>query len=212
MIKIIVDILLFVLLIIEYSRVYMTPLLHEIIGSLLLIVIITHLILNRNYLKNIFKGKYNASRIVLLLVNVLLFLCIFSTIIFGILISQYLFTFIGKYNMTISKLHIMTSYFGLLVMGAHLGLNLNQMLIKMKFLKNKIVAIVLHLLIYIYGIISINKTDFFSYLLGEKTFFLKDTSLLINFLRFSSISLLITLIVFDINLIIRKIKANKKER
>ena len=51
--KIIVDILLFILIIIEYSRLYINPTVHEIIGIGLIILIILHIYLNRNYFKTL---------------------------------------------------------------------------------------------------------------------------------------------------------------
>ena len=49
--KIIVDVLLFILMIIQYSRLYLNPTLHEIIGISLIILIIPHIYLNRKYFK-----------------------------------------------------------------------------------------------------------------------------------------------------------------
>lgn len=51
--RLVVDILLFILMIFEFSRMYMPTILHEIIGILLLVLVVIHLILNRNYIKNI---------------------------------------------------------------------------------------------------------------------------------------------------------------
>ena len=51
--KIIIDMLMFILILLEFSRGYMKPIYHEIIGILLFILVIIHLILNRNYIKSI---------------------------------------------------------------------------------------------------------------------------------------------------------------
>ena len=75
--KIIIDIIMFILMLLEFSRGYMKPIFHEIIGILLLVCIIIHLILNRNYIKNIFNGKYNLKRYIMLIVNSILFISLF---------------------------------------------------------------------------------------------------------------------------------------
>ena len=92
--KLIVDILLFILMILEFSRMYMPPIWHEIIGILLIVLIIIHLILNRNYIKNIFKGKYNLKRIIMLIINVLFMISFILSCIFGLLSSEELLKFL----------------------------------------------------------------------------------------------------------------------
>lgn len=67
--KIIVDILLLILMLIEYSRAQIPAEIHEITGICLIILVIIHLILNRKYLKSIPKGKYNLKRSLMLIVN-----------------------------------------------------------------------------------------------------------------------------------------------
>ena len=70
--KLIVDIIMFILMLLEFSRLYTGALLHELIGIALLILIIIHLILNKNYLLNILKAKYNVRSIIMLITNILL--------------------------------------------------------------------------------------------------------------------------------------------
>ena len=60
--RIIVDVLLLVFMLMEYSRVHLPPEMHEIIGIGLILLVTVHLILNRNYFKAIPRGKYGAKR------------------------------------------------------------------------------------------------------------------------------------------------------
>jgi cytochrome b len=49
--KMIVDILLLILMLIEYSKTYLPSEIHEIIGILLIVLVAIHLALNKKYLK-----------------------------------------------------------------------------------------------------------------------------------------------------------------
>jgi len=73
----IVDILMFILILLEFSRGYLEPIFHEIFGIGLLILLIIHLILNKNYIKNILKGKYNTKRYIMLIINLSFFITFF---------------------------------------------------------------------------------------------------------------------------------------
>lgn len=204
MIKVFVDIILFLLLALEFSKMQLGSFIHELIGILIVVVLIVHLYLNRNYIKTIFKGKYNTSRIVLLSVNVLMFICLITSIVIGILISQSIFYKISSYNATLSKIHFITSYLTLILVSVHLGLNLNQMFIKMKIFKNKYVSYPLGIIIILYGIYSIIEVNFFKHLIGTRV--LSNTYILINIMRYISIMLCISIITYNVNNIIKKIK------
>ena len=72
--KIVIDILMFVLILLEFSKAYMSPIWHELFGLLLVVLIIIHLILNKSYLKSINKGNYTIKRFIMLISNILFFL------------------------------------------------------------------------------------------------------------------------------------------
>ena len=89
--KMIIDIMMLILMILEFSKVYTGQLLHEVFGITLFILFIIHNILNINFYKNLFNGKYNTKRIVTTSINIVFFICMFLTIAFGIPISSELF-------------------------------------------------------------------------------------------------------------------------
>ena len=62
MFKIIIDILMIIFMLLEYSKIYTGQLLHEVIGIILFVLFVLHNFLNKNFYKNIFKGKYNFLR------------------------------------------------------------------------------------------------------------------------------------------------------
>ena len=53
-------------MLLEFSRLYTGALIHELIGIALLILVIVHLILNKNYLLNILKEKYNVRSTIII--------------------------------------------------------------------------------------------------------------------------------------------------
>ena len=115
--KMIVDILLLILMLIEYSKTYLPSEIHEIIGIALIILVVIHLILNKNYLKSINNGKYNSRRKALLIVNIVFFISFGLTCLFGILSSHYILPFLNIENLTIISYHKILAYITLILLG-----------------------------------------------------------------------------------------------
>lgn len=61
--KMLVDILMLVIMLLEYSKLYTGQLLHEIFGIVLFILFVILNILNLNFYKNFFKWKYDNAKI-----------------------------------------------------------------------------------------------------------------------------------------------------
>jgi len=98
--KIVVDVLLLIFMLAEYSRVHLPPEMHEIIGIGLILLVTVHMILNRNYFKAIPRGKYSAKRMVELLSTIGFFAAFILTCIFGILSSQEILPFLNIKSLT----------------------------------------------------------------------------------------------------------------
>lgn len=194
--KLIVDILMLMLMILEFSRLYTGSLLHELMGIVLLILVIIHLILNKRYILNITKTKYNAKNIIMLIINVLLICSFILTSIFGILSSGEILTFLNIHNLNIIKLHKMFGNISLIIVGIHLGINFNAMFGKItKHIKNNIVNYVIEIFIIILGIYSSIKIDLIKHIIGEYGFGIKEGNIIINALEYLSIILMISFIV-----------------
>jgi DNA-damage-inducible protein J len=123
--KIIIDILMFILMLIEFSKVYLPPQIHEIVGICLIALVIVHLILNRKYIKAIPKGKYNLKRSSFLIINVVFMIVFILTMIFGLLSSQEILTFLNIGSLTTVYHHKILAYLCLILLGIHLGMNMN---------------------------------------------------------------------------------------
>ena len=194
--KIFVDIILFILMILEYSRMYMPTIIHEIIGIMLLVLVIIHLILNRAYINNIFKGKYSIKRVIMLLINGLFIISFMSSLVMGILSSQDLLVFFNIGNMNIVSLHKITAYICLICIGLHLGINFKAMFGKIStVINNKIVLYLISIIIICFGIYSWIHLDLWKHIIGTYGFSIVTGNLFMNILEYLSIVLMISIIV-----------------
>ena len=204
-IKMVVDILMLVLMLLEYSKIYTGQLLHEIFGIALLGLFIIHNVLNINFYKALFKGKYNTQRLIITITDLVFLLCMLFTIILGIPISDKVFKFLGlSGNMTMRKLHTIFGYWGLVILSIHLGLHfkiifakLNQKIKEKNVLK--VVMYLLEIMIIIYGIKVMIDTSFIDYLVGKASFSIPSGNIIISFLNNLSIVFTIAIIVFKID-------------
>ena len=190
--KIIVDILLFILIVVQFSRLYLPPEIHEIIGIVLIALVIIHLILK------IPRGRYNLKRSSMLIINVAFMVAFALTSVLGLLSSQYTLTFMNIGNLSTIYLHKIFAYLCLILLGLHLGINLNALFNR---LGEKKISYALYVIIIICGIYSFFKVDFLNHLLGNSGFGLATGNLFTNSLEYLSIVLMITILA---NLILKK--------
>ena len=102
---------------------------HEWVGIGMSVLLIVHHILNIRWYAVLFKGKYNAFRIVTTVVNALLLASIALTSFCGMSMSVYAVPFLyGMANMVfVRTAHLAMSYWSFILMGVHLGLHLPAM-------------------------------------------------------------------------------------
>ena len=199
-IKMIIDILMLILMILEFSKLYTGQLLHEVFGISLFVLFITHNILNINFYKNILKGKYNVLRIVTTVVNIAFLMCMLFTIVLGITISSELFKGLNlDGNMTVRKLHTILGYWNLILLAIHLGFHFKIIFAK---LKNKIkdkkavktLVYVLEVIIVLIGIKKMIDLKLGLYLIGKASYAIPTNigiSILNNFIMVLSVAVLI---------------------
>ncbi|MBR3249284.1 MAG: DUF4405 domain-containing protein [Clostridia bacterium] len=215
--RMIVDILMFIFMLLEYSKIYTGQLIHEILGIALLILFIIHNILNINFYKNIFKGKYNSSRAFLTIVDIGFLIFMALTIILGVPISKELFNFFSIANGSIiSKLHILFSYWGMLFLAMHIGLHIKTIFAKLicKVKKNnflKYVVILLQILIVIYGIKLFFNTNIINYIIAKSSFGNYTKNIWISLWNNFMIIFAIAIIIYNFERIINLNNKGKKE-
>ncbi|KIR03644.1 hypothetical protein P261_02459 [Lachnospiraceae bacterium TWA4] len=186
-IRIIVDVLMTILmpLLMAYSLV--GEVLHEWFGITIFILFIVHHILNYQWIKNIFRGKYNAVRTANLIVNSALLIFMLLQPITGIMMSKHLFAFLDFGN-SISfarSAHMTVSYWGFVLMSIHLGFHMDQMLSMMgkKSSRNKDKtetcrwsSYAVQIALLLYGVHAFIKRGFTDYLLMKVMFAFYDFS------------------------------------
>lgn len=213
--KIIIDILMIIFMLLEYSKIYTGQLLHEVIGIILFVLFVLHNLLNKNFYKNIFKGKYNFLRTFTTIIIFSFLICMLFTIILGIPISNEVFKGLNlKSNITIRKLHTILGYWSLVILSIHLGLHYKVIFAKLnnKISKNKILKLVLYiieLLIVILGIKFMIDVNLVKHLTGQLLFGTFDGNMFLSILKNFVIVLSIGTIIYNFEkIIIKKRKEN----
>ncbi len=168
-------------MIIEFSRQYLDPTIHEIIGICLVILVIVHLYLNRSYLKGINKGKYTPKRSLTLAINIAFIVVFILNCAFGLISGQ----FIDMGNLTTIYLHKILAYLSVILLGMHLGTNLDKSIKKIKYKK-----IILPIII-VFGICCMIQIDFWNHLIGNYGFSMMTGNILINSVYYTGIVLMI---------------------
>ena len=84
-----VDITMTLLSIILMGGAYLFPsdIIHEILGMALFLLWAVHITLNRRWYSSIFRGKYNARRIMQTVINCAILICVIFLMISGIILS-----------------------------------------------------------------------------------------------------------------------------
>ena len=135
--KFILDIFLIMLLIPLLYLGFTGGLIHEWLGIVFTVVVFVHLMFNFKWIKAITKNFDNVNQKVktLYLLNIVVFISYFITIITGILISKYIFLFITVSTSLTLILHYIFGYISLVLTFAHLVLHYKEI---NNTLKNKI--------------------------------------------------------------------------
>ena len=129
-----VDIVLTVLLLCLMACQVMDGSLHEWLGIVMTVVLIVHHILNIQWYAALFKGKYNAYRIITTVINTLLLASIALTAFCGMSMSDHAVPFLyGMADMFFARTaHLALAYWSFILMGLHIGLHLPAITAKIK--------------------------------------------------------------------------------
>ena len=145
--KILIDVLLLVDTILLTSVDKTGRLAHEILGIFMAILLLIHIFLNWNWIKQITKNfkKVSKKTKIMYIVNIFTMIIYLGSIIFGIIISNELFRLKTNSNIYLVITHILFGRLSLIVMFIHIGMHLDRMLIK---IKNKELKVFFILCIY----------------------------------------------------------------
>ncbi len=155
-------------------------------GAGMLLLFITHHILNGYWHRSLFKGKYNTLRFLTLCIDILVLVSVLAQMYSGIVMSRYVFDFLPSIGgMSLARrLHILGAYWGFLLMNLHLGLHWNMILgmsrkgidIRNKSKIRSTIALLAGSVVAGYGVQSFIRRDFPIYLLLKSEFVFFDYS------------------------------------
>lgn len=126
--KFILDIFLIILLIpLMYLR-FTNGLIHEWLGIVFTVLVFIHLMFNFKWIKSITKNLSNVKQNIkiMYMLNLIVFISYFITIITGILISRYIFLFINVSAILTITLHYIFGYISLIITFVHLILHYKE--------------------------------------------------------------------------------------
>lgn len=177
-IRMVVDLLMVLLLPMLMGYSLVGELYHEIIGISMAVLFAVHITLNRKWFANIFKGRYNARGIVTTAVNLLLILCVLTSMVSAIFISKHIFSFLGINfgSAVMRKLHMLAAYWGFLLMSLHAGMHGGRMIGKIQNKAVEYSVSAAFILIAAYGVYAFIKRGFTDYLFGKIIFVFFDFS------------------------------------
>lgn len=181
--KLILDIIMTVCLFLLMAYELIGRHIHEWIGVGLLLLLVVHHIFNRRWSKSIFKGKYSPYRILQTMLVILLIFCMLTSMFSGIVLSRYIFNSIPiQLGHSLARnLHMISGYWGFVLMSLHLGLHWNLIICcGRKFVKGKSLwrVVVLRIfagLISVYAIYALIERNILNYM------FLKEQFVFFNF-------------------------------
>lgn len=197
--------------------------LHEWVGAGMLFLFVAHHILNGDWYKTLFKGKYNTMRILTLCIDILVLVSMLAQMYSGIVMSRYVFDFLPSIGgMALARrLHILGAYWGYILMSLHLGLHWNMILgmsrktagIKNKSKIRSIIAFITGLVIAGYGVWVFIGRDFSTYLLLKSEFVLLDysESKVLFYIDYLALMGLCIFIAYYCTKMIRKLRKKSEE-
>lgn len=114
-------------LLMAYSLVGETA--HEYLGIGMFLLFIAHHILNIAWWKHIFRGKYTSLRVLGTVVNLALAIIMLALPVSGMILSRHVFRFLHFGGASTARtVHLLASYWGLVLMSFHAGMHGNVMM------------------------------------------------------------------------------------
>ena len=218
LLKISVDLLMTALLLLLLSYSLVGEAAHEWLGVGIFLLYLLHHVLNKNWFKALFRGKYPPIRILQTAVDLLVLLCMTGSMISGILLSRYVFRLdIHRFSAALQTIHLLSAYWGFALLSLHLGLHWGGIMSMAKRLAKKPSKIRkqalrgVALLIAAYGAYAFMKRDFGNYMLLLYHFvFFDDEPLPLFLLDYVAIMGLFVLAGYYLAKALRKSKATRK--
>ena len=144
-------------------------LIHEILGVVLFVLWAVHIVWNRAWIKGVFKGNYNALRIVRTVINAGVIVCVLFLITSGVMLSNHVFSWLGiESGASFARnAHMLASHWYLVFVSLHIGLHLSL------FIRGR-AAMGITAALGAYGIYAFVVRGLWKYLTLQQPFFFLD--------------------------------------
>lgn len=181
--KIAVDMVMTVLLLFLMARQLTGDSAHEWLGAGMLILWIAHHILNRSWYSHLFKGKYTPIRILQTVTNFAVLLSVLGLMVSGIILSREVFGFLPvSGGIALARpLHVLSAFWGFVLMALHLGLHWNMILGMVRKATGPVTSKPRRILLRVaaalvagYGLYAFLKNQFLSYMFLTSSFVFFD--------------------------------------
>ena len=151
---------------------------HEVIGTLMMILMLVHLWQNRGWIFAIPKGSYTPRRTFQTILDLLLTVFMVLQPVSGILMSKHLYAFIGISGISalMRQIHMVLAYWGFVLMSTHAGTHLMPMTRKIQTtaVPVKAAALAGAAAISLYGVYAFVKRQIPEYMLMRTMFVFFD--------------------------------------
>lgn len=120
-----IDLIMTVLLLLLMAYHFTGDVVHEWMGASMFLLFIVHHILNIPWYKNLFRGRYGATRTLQTILNMLLLAATLGLMTSGLILSRHVFSAlpISSGQAFGRSLHHVSAYWGFVLMSSHLGLH-----------------------------------------------------------------------------------------
>lgn len=180
--KVVVDIGMTIILLLLMAYGMVGEALHEWLGTGIFVLFIIHHMLNGKWSKNVLKGNYTSMRIVQTFFVTVALLTMTGSMVSGVILSRHVFSFfpISGGRSFARNLHMVSAYWGLVVLSLHLGIHWGMMMGMAKRLVKKTSEVRKWLLRGIafliagYGIYAFEKREIGSYMFLKSHFVFFD--------------------------------------
>lgn len=182
-VKMFIDLLMTVFLLMLMAYQITGEKLHEWLGAGMVVLFLIHNLLNIRWYGSLLKGKYKLLRILRTIINFSVLAAMLALAYSGIVMSRHVFSALPNNGgrATARVLHLAGSYWGFVLMSAHLGLHLGMVIsICRKFSGGKKSVVfpwilrLIAVLIAVYGAVCFYQADILSYMFLKAEFAFLD--------------------------------------
>ena len=218
--RIVADAALAVLFVVVMATALVQEAPHEYLGIAVFVAVVAHIVLNRRWFKALFRGRYNAMRVLQLLAVVGLLACIIGQIASSLVLSKYAFGFLPALPGAgwARRVHMLCSYWGFVFAFAHAGLQFKGFgrLVRPVGSAASTAAVWLARVVFVavacFGVYAFVQLNMGAYLFGQVQFALADygTPIALTCARYAAIGVLVGGLFYYLRRVLEKRRVNKQ--